>query len=160
MWNDKKSLVLSKACVVAFMVLLVACVFIVPAFFGSFLLDIVPEKQAGGLMVTREASQQLWFFRITVYSGSIPAGIILVCLHLLLTRISKGDVFVKKNVDALRYISWCCFAGAVISLVSMYYWIPWSAVSIAAAFMGLIVRVVKNVIAKAVSLQDDANLTI
>jgi len=40
------------------------------------------------------------------------------------------------------------------------YWIPWFAVGIAAAFMGLIVRVIKNVVAKAVSLQDDADFTI
>jgi len=48
----------------------------------------------------------------------------------------------------------------VIGLASSYYWIPWFAVGAAAAFMGLIVRVIKNVVAKAVSLQDDADYTI
>lgn len=160
MWNDRKSLLLSKCCVVAFMAILVACVFVVPFFFGSFLLDIVPVERTGTLSIAQSASQQLWFFRGTIYTGAVPAGIILAFLYILLTRIGKDEIFIKKNVDALRYISWCCFAGAIISFISMFYWAPWSAVGIAAGFMGLIVRVVKNIFAKAVSLQDDVDHTI
>ena len=97
---------------------------------------------------------------ITIYLGCVPAALLLVFLYSLLHRIGAGDVFISKNVACLRHISWCCFAGAVISLASSSYWIPWLAVGVAAAFMGLIVRVIKNVIAKAVSLQDDADFTI
>jgi len=99
-------------------------------------------------------------FFITIYSGCVPACALLIFLYSLLRRISAGHVFVNGNTACLRYIAWCCFAGAAITLGSALYYLPWLAVGVSAAFMGLIVRVVKNVVAKAVSLQDDADYTI
>jgi len=109
-------------------------------------------------MMAREAGATL--FLATIYSGSVPAGALLVWLFMLLRRIAAGQVFVRENTAYMRYISWCCFAGAVICVASAFYYTPWLAIGVAAAFMGLIVRVVKNVVAKAVSLQDDADFTI
>ena len=146
MWNDRKSLTLSKCCVVAFMALLVACAILAPSGFILFTGLIEMSKKG--------------YFLATVYTGCIPAGALLVLLYILLHRIGRGRVFIAKNSECLRYISWCCFAGAVISLASAFYWFPWSAVCVASAFMGLVVRVIKNVVAKAVSLQDDADYTI
>ncbi len=100
------------------------------------------------------------YFLTTVYVGCVPAALLLISLFCLLRRIERGDVFITKNVESLRHISWYCIAGAVISAVSVIYYFPWIMVAVAAAFMGLIVRVVKNVVARAVSLQDDANFTI
>jgi hypothetical protein len=100
------------------------------------------------------------YFLITIYTGCIPAGLLLFNLFQVLRRIEKGDVFIHKNVESLRHISWFCFLGALISLVSVIYYFPWIMVAVAAAFVGLIVRVVKNVVARAVSLQDDADFTI
>lgn len=100
------------------------------------------------------------YFLITVYAGCVPAALLLVSLFCLLRRIGCGEVFIQKNVESLRHISWYCIIGAVISAVSVIYYFPWVMVAIAAAFMGLIVRVVKNVVARAVSLQDDADFTI
>jgi len=99
-------------------------------------------------------------FLITIYVGSLPAVALLVFLYMLLQRIGNGRVFVKENAACLRYISWCCFAGAIISLISMLYYVPWIALGIAAAFMGLVIRVIKNVFAEAIELQDDSDLTI
>jgi len=96
----------------------------------------------------------------TIYAGCAPAAALLICLYLLLQRIGAGEVFVSRNTAYLRYISWCCFAGGLVCIASAFYYLPWLAIGIAAAFMGLIVRVVKNVVAKAVSLQDDADHTI
>lgn len=50
--------------------------------------------------------------------------------------------------------------GAAISLVSLFYYFPWVFVAVAAAFMGLIVRVVKNMVAKAVELQEEVDYTV
>jgi len=100
-----------------------------------------------------------WFL-LTIYAGGAVAATLLILLYILLHRIGKGCVFVSENTMCLRHISWCCFAGAVICIASALYYIPWIAVGVAAAFIGLIVRVIKNVVAKAVSLQDDADFTI
>ena len=149
MWNDSKSLVLSKICVVSFMVLLLVCAILAPRIVERLMQMSVQAHRAG-----------LGFFLVTIYVGCAPAIALLACLHMLLRRIGAGRVFVMENTACLRHISWCCFAGAAICLVSALYYAPWAAIGIAAAFVGLVVRVIKNVFAKAVSLQDDAELTI
>lgn len=149
MWNGKRSIILSKICVAAFFIMLSVIIVSAPWLVGRIL-----SHSRRGLYDMKN------YFFVTVYVGSLPAGILLKCLYDLLKRIDKGVVFVRKNVGNLRLISWCCFVGSLIAFVSMTYYVPWVLVGVAAAFMGLIVRVVKNVIARAVELQDDADLTI
>ena len=148
-WSDKKSLVLSKVCVIVFMALLLTC-----AVLASWIVN-----RLNSLSIAARAAGRTLFL-ITLYVGCVPAAALLICLYVLLHRISAQRVFVGENTECLRHISWCCFAGAIICIVSALYYIPWLAVGVAAAFMGLIVRVIKNVVAKAVSLQDDADFTI
>jgi len=131
------------------MALLLICLAFAPMIVSRLISISVPARMAGRPL-----------FLSTIYAGSFPAAAILVCLYVLLHRIKAGRVFVKENTALLRYISWCCFVGSIICIASTFYYTPWIAVGIAAAFMGLIVRVVKNVIAKAVSLQEDAEFTI
>ena len=149
MWNDSRSLLLSKICVVVFMVLLVASALVAPRLVASLMRMSVMANLAGSTL-----------FYATIYAACAPAAALLVWLYVLLHRISAGRVFIRENTACLRYISWCCFLGAAICLASAFYYLPWGAIGVSAAFMGLIVRFVKNVIAKAVSLQDDAEFTI
>ena len=149
MWNDTKSLILSKICGVLFMALLLVCALLAPRLVSTLMRMSIQANRAGRMM-----------FFITIYSVCVPAGALLIFLYILLRRISAGQVFFNGNTACLRYIAWCCFAGSAITLVSSLYYLPWLAVGISAAFMGLIVRVVKNVVAKAVALQDDADYTI
>jgi hypothetical protein len=147
MWNDSKSMLLSRACVVIFMILLVAADVAAPFFVSRTFSGVV------------KTGWDFWFY-VTLYVGTVPAALLLVSLYRLLRRIERGDVFIQKNVESLRHISWYCFAGAVISAASAIYYIPWVMVAVAAAFVALIVRVVKNVFARAVTLQDDVDHTI
>ena len=149
MWTNSKSLLLSKTCTILFMVLLLVCLIIAPWLVSLFLKTSYSANDVGSIP-----------FFITIYVGGIPATALLVLLYRLLQRIGSGRVFVKENAACLRYISWCCFIGAMISLVSMLYYIPWIALGIAAAFMGLVIRVIKNVFAEAIALQEDTDLTI
>ena len=149
MWNDSRSLNLSKICTIFFMVLLSACLVGAP-WLVSRLISMSPPAQNAGETL----------FLITIYAGGVPASALLAFLYALLHQIGSGRVFVKENVAYLRYISWCCFAGSVICFASTFYYIPWAALGIAAAFIGLIIRVIKNVIAEAVALQDESDLTI
>ena len=149
MWNDSKSLVLSKICVFLFMALLLTCMILAPRLVDWLIWLSIQARTAGKTL-----------FLITIYAGCVPAATLLLYLYILLHRIDKERVFVKENTACLRHISWCCYAGAAICLASALYYAPWLAIGVAAAFMGLIVRVVKNVVAKAVSLQDDADFTI
>ena len=149
MWNGKKSICLTKLCVLVFTAMLIGTDLSAP-WLVQRLLDFSRADLVG-----KEV-----YFLLTIYSGSVPAAILLFCLFRLLHRIELEQVFIAINVKYLRRISWSCFAGAIICFASMPYYFPWVFVAVAAAFMGLIVRVVKNVIAQAVELKDESELTI
>ena len=149
MWTNSRSLRLSKICTILFMVLQVVCLFTAPWLVSRLIFMSQPAQSAGNAL-----------FLATIYLGSVPAAALLAFLYALLRKIGAGRVFISENVAFLRYISWCCFAGAVICVASAFYYVPWAALGIAAAFMGLIIRVVKNVVAEAVALQDESDLTI
>jgi len=149
MWKNSRSIWLSKICTILFMALLVACLVSAPWLVARLIHMSGPAQRAGNAL-----------FLVTMYVGSVPAATLLAFLYALLHQIGSGRVFIKENVAYLRYISWCCFAGAMLSIASAFYYVPWFAPGIAAAFMGLIIRVVKNVVAEAVALQDESDLTI
>ena len=149
MWNNGRSITLSKICVILFALILLAA--------GIFAHKIILPV---AYMPFDTIFGTLSPFLLTAYTGLIPAFALLALLYSLLHRIGKGKVFVHQNVKSLRLISWCCFFGAFLSLASIVYYFMWIFVAVAAAFMGLIVRIVKNVFAKAVELQDDADFTI
>ena len=90
----------------------------------------------------------------------------LVILLRLLYAIRRGDVFVAANVARLRWISYCGFVIALICLGygvvagDVWTWIIVGGIAVVAAFLALIMRVVKNVIAAACLLQEDSDYTI
>lgn len=149
MWNGEKSLALTKLCILLFLGLLLAAVVSAPWLTRWF----VDFSQAG---LEGTAS----YFMATIYVGFVPAAYLLYSLLVLIRRIDVGQVFIAANVELLRRISWSCFLGAVIALISVLYYSPWFFVAVAAAFMGLIVRVLKNVFAQAVDLQDESDYTV
>lgn len=149
MWNGEKSIGLSKLCIILFMFVLIATVVFAPwltRWFVNF-----SQAGLGGIQS---------YFLATIYVGSIPVGYLLYHLLLLLRRIEAGELFTDENVERLRRISWSCFLGAGLAFLSVFYYFPWFFVFVAAAFMGLIVRVVKNVVAQAVALKKDADYII
>ena len=148
MWNGRKSISLSKLCIRLFMGLLVATVVSAP-WLTLWFLDFSRAGQG------TEA-----FFLATIYVGCVPAVYLLYNLFRLLDSLEAEQVFITENVERLRRISWSCFVGAGIAIVSVIYYIPWVFLAVSAAFMGLIVRVVKNVVAQAVALQDEVDSTI
>ncbi len=149
MWNGEKSLILTKLCILLFLGLLLAAVASAPWLTHWF----VGFSQAG-------LEGTAAYFMATIYVGFVPAAWLLYSLLVLIRRIDAGQVFIAANVELLRRISWSCFLGAVIALVSVLYYSPWFFVAVAAAFMGLIVRVLKNVFAQAVELQDESDYTV
>jgi len=149
MWNGKKSISLSKLCVLIFMAMLIVTTLSAPWLVQRFL--VFSRADLIGTEV---------FFLSTIYSGSAPAAVLLFCLYRLLHRIEIEQVFITVNVECLRRVSWSCFAGAIICFVSVSYYFPWIFVAVAAAFMGLIVRVVKNIVAQAVELKNESDFTV
>jgi len=86
-----------------------------------------------------------------------------VILLRLLGSIRQEDVFTALNVRRLRLISYCgfaimlaCVVGAVIAPMHAFF----ALVALVAGFLGLLMRVIKNVIEAARLLKEDADYTI
>lgn len=148
MWNGERSISLSKFCILFFICAMIAIMVSAP-WLTRWFVDFTNAPR-----VTE------WYLMATIYVGSIPAVYLLYNLYYLIRRIEADQVFIAKNVECLRRISWSCFAGAGVAFASGFYYLSWLFVFVAAAFMGLIVRVVKNVVAQAVALKDEADYTI
>ena len=81
-------------------------------------------------------------------------------MHRLLRNLRRERVFEQENVTLLRAISWLCIAVGVVTLVSGFYYTSFFLVAAAAAFCGLIVRVVKNVFEQAIEIKTENDYTI
>lgn len=154
MWNHNRSLMLSRIAVGVFSALLVALVFgALPL--TQFLLRVIDAPIARG-----QQALAVTLFLLTEYASVLPAGLLLFELNGLLQRIGNGAVFEPRNETALRRISWYCIIEAVICVASALYYLPFLLVAVAAGFMALIVRVIKNVFAEAIVLKTEQEFTI
>jgi hypothetical protein len=95
-----------------------------------------------------------------IYLCCAIALIALVSLDQLLFNIKNGIVFEARNVHILRRISWCCLIAALVLLVGSFFSLVFLLLSVMAGFMGLILRVVKNVFQAAVDLKAENDFTI
>ena len=146
-WNKDKSILLSRAFVIAFALALLAldvfCYPLAHRYFGMGWRQVVSAV-------------------VTVYVGSVFAWLALVELWRLLGNLRQGLVFTQENVRLLRIVSWCCVGAAIVCLLSL----PWLwflaviVVAAAAGFMALIVRIVKNVFQQAIAMKDELDLTV
>lgn len=98
-----------------------------------------------------------------LYVAMIPAYLALFTLSRLLKNIKADEIFIEKNVSYLRILSYCCFAETLIFLcLSILLGVSFTILmlSFAAAFFGLILRVIKNVFDKAIEIREENDYTI
>lgn len=95
-----------------------------------------------------------------IYFSALPIITVLFSLYKLLSNIKKENVFCEANVSFIRLISWCSFTEALIALTAGFFYLPFLFIFIAAAFLGIILRVIKNVFEKAVEIKNENELTI
>ena len=132
-WNANKSVRLSQVCVVIFAALLLA-------------LDIGCYWAVTWFVRLRrmQPPMVLWMM-LTIYLCSIFAWLLLAQLWRLLRNIQAGRVFEEENV---------------VCLGSTFWYLPFAAVAVAACFMALIVRIVKNVFQQALAMKSELDLTV
>lgn len=150
MWNQQRSLLLTRACLwlmtLAVFILLLGGPWIVPALQTHGIIYFYPHNAVP--------------FFCTMYTGGIALLALMWHLGQLIKNISQNLVFVAENVTLLRRISWCCAVGGLIGIFSAFYYFSWIFVGLSASFVMLIVRVVKNVMAQAVELKEEHDFTI
>lgn len=100
-------------------------------------------------------------FMIGIVYFAVPAGWgAIYILFRVLFNIDKGIVFEEINIKLLTALSWLCLYVGFLSGFATRYYIPFIIVSISALFIGLIVRVVRNIISQAIIIKDENDLTI
>ena len=99
-------------------------------------------------------------FITAFYVCAVFAFIALFVLNKLLKNIRREEIFVQENVKILRIISWCCYFVGIATAVYSYWEYNFMIIAAAAAFFGLILRVLKNVFVKAVEIREENDGTI
>ena len=162
MWTKAKSATLSLVCtrILIGVIVLVAVVLPIWLLGGSGDRFYGATGDAGILYIGMSAETVRAIF-ICAYASIVPAVIALLALDLVLRNIRRDVVFFRANINCLRIISWCCFAIAVVMLCGwpfISYVLIF--VSAAAAFFGLLMRVIKNVIDAACEIKAENDFTI
>ena len=78
----------------------------------------------------------------------------------ILINILNDRVFIMQNAVLFRFLSWCCYAVLLITFIGGLRYLPLMIVAFAMGVVGTLLRVVKNVMHAAVSLQEESDLTI
>ena len=148
-WTSNRSVILSSILVTLFttvyLIVVAACPMVVTQY-----LSISAQRN----------SSNAQFFIYSIYICAVPIGIILWKLMQLLRNISKADIFTTQNINCLRWISWMCFAVTFISIISSLYYVLWLIIGGCMAFVGMLLRVVKNVFERAKEIKEENDYTI
>ncbi len=83
-----------------------------------------------------------------------------ILMIILLLNLRTGHVFCQKNVSLIRGVSWCAMAfGLVFAVIGLYFALGF-VVTALSIFLGLCLRVVKNIIEEAVAIKAENDLTV
>lgn len=99
-------------------------------------------------------------FWIWLYTVLAVADICCALVFALLLHVRKGLVFTRKTVLYIYSVSWGCLviALACVAVAKLFHMAL--VIALAAGFLGLCVRVVKNVIEEANAIKDENDLTV
>ena len=99
-------------------------------------------------------------FWIWYYSVSAVAVFCCVTVTALLFRVRKRSVFSETSVAMIRLSSWSCLLIALLCILVIGYFHMAAVLALAAGFLGLCLRVVKNVIEEATLIKSENDLTV
>lgn len=97
---------------------------------------------------------------IAFYCCAVATAVALWNLDKLLRNILAGKVFVKKNVACIRRVQWCCGSISLLCLAPAFVYLPLIFMVVIMAFLCLVVCVVAQVMAAAVEIREENDLTI
>ena len=81
-------------------------------------------------------------------------------LDRMLRAILNRQVFIWRNVRSISRVRWCCLAVSLICLPAACYYTPIIFMSIIMFFLTLILSVLANVMAAAVEIREENDLTV
>ena len=152
---SKISITISIAASIAFFVLCVALAFYMPGF-ANLMIQAVNEI---GIACVEGANELIVLG--LAYVGLVFITLIDILLFMLLLRVREGKVFTTESVGLIRGISWGCYLVAAVFVgLSVYFVFVGLLVAFVVAFLGLVLRVVKNVIEEATEIKAENDMTV
>lgn len=97
---------------------------------------------------------------IFLYIALIPAFTASFALAAFLSNIAKDRLFVRRNVTSMRIIYLSCFAECAIFFAFGFFYILSFVLSFAALFIGVMLRIVMNLLDRAVEIKNENDYTI
>ena len=132
LWNDQRSILLTRAVVAL-------------AIAGSVVMTVCGPKITHWMVTAHGLPPRSGLLLLGMGYACAALALVMLCsLYQFLRRIEAGEVFVSTNVAALRCISWCCAGAAGFCLLAAGIYLPFLFLAVAAGFMALIVRVLKE----------------
>ncbi len=98
--------------------------------------------------------------QVIFYMVYIPIAVTFYGLGRMLYHIQQGIVFDRRNVACLRLVSWACFFAAVFLLIGACLWLVLILAAGVIGFLGLFVRVIKNMLTEAILIKEENDYTI
>ena len=99
---------------------------------------------------------------VIIRSRTAPAvAFAAVALLIVLLRSTLSEkVFSERALHTLNYLSLCCFAEGILFVYVAFYFPAALCLTLAAFFLGVCLRVVRNVIAEAMRYKEENDLTV
>ncbi|MBR7077645.1 MAG: DUF2975 domain-containing protein [Clostridia bacterium] len=153
--NRKLSVTISIALTALMFLGTVVLAFFLPSFL-EYLLGL-PDRNGELLALT---STQRTVVYAAAYTELFLMASGLGMLFALLILVKRGSVFTKAAVELIRYISWCLIFMGFIMMSMAFLTLLAVAAGAAILFVGLTIRVTKNVIEEAVYIKEENDLTV
>ena len=100
------------------------------------------------------------FVHILAYAILLDVILADIMLLYLLMRVKNSLVFTEISVALIRGVSWCCMLlGLIFGLLGIYFQLAFI-VAFAGIFLGICLRVTKNVIEQATIIKSENDLTV
>lgn len=131
--------------------LILSVVFFIAIIFGAIIMPRFVQ------LVMGSAEPRVLILGYLVLLTALVADIL---MFFLLLRVKNELVFTSKSVSIIRAVSYCAFVIGVLFIALGYFFKIAFVVSVAAIFLGLCLRVVKNVIEKACEIKEENDLTV
>lgn len=104
---------------------------------------------------------RLYRLLVVITYAAVPAGWgAIYSLFRLLLNLRRDIVFDKRNIRLLSVLSWLCIYVGVLSLCGSFKFAAFPPIALAAFFTGLIVRIVKGIISRAIEIKEENDMTI
>lgn len=154
--STKSSVTLSICISALLFILIIAGAFILPPF-----VDKAFDIKGGDLSSSMLVAKSDYIFILSLgYAVLAVISVINAFLLALLLRVRVGLIFTDKSISLIRMISWCALLLGVIFLVLGIYFLVSYFVGFMCIFIGICIRVVKNVIEEATEIKNENDYTI